>query len=294
MNRRVMEKTDRSGCVFRRELAGVLASLLVLAVPVNAADLKPQTVEAFDRYVQLTEAKINSNDAGHEPFLWLDALPESRRSTVYEQLRGGKVVIERLEMLDNGRKIDAPGGLIHHWIGTVFIPGATLGQTLALEEDYDHHQEIFRPDVIRSKILRHDGNDFTVQLRFYKKKIVTSILDTEHTVHYGAIDSNHAWSRSHTTRIQEVDNSGRPDERLEPEGHDRGFLWRMNTYWRFEEKDGGTYVESESISLTRDIPTGLGLLVGPFVNSIPRESLTFTLATTRSAVLERIAEHRTP
>jgi hypothetical protein len=68
----------------------------------------------------------------------------------------------------------------------------------------------------------------------------------------------------------------------------------MNTYWRFEEKDGGTYVESESISLTRDIPTGLGLLVGPFVNSIPRESLTFTLATTRSAVLERIAEHRTP
>ena len=95
-------------------------------------------------------------------------------------------------------------------------------------------------------------------------------------------------SRSHTTRIQEVENAGKSDERLEPEGHDRGFLWRMNTYWRFEEKDGGTYVESQSISLTRDIPTGLGFLVAPFATSVPRESLTFTLATTRAAVLERI------
>ena len=65
----------------------------------------------------------------------------------------------------------------------------------------------------------------------------------------------------------------------------------MNTYWRFEEKDGGTYVECQSISLTRDIPTGLGWLIGPYVTSVPRESLTFTLATTRSAVLNRIATH---
>ena len=88
-----------------------------------------------------------------------------------------------------------------------------------------------------------------------------------------------------------MENAGKPDERLEPEGNDRGFLWRMNTYWRFEQKDGGTYVESQSISLTRDIPAGLGFLIGPFVNSVPRESLTFTLATTRAAVLRRMAEH---
>src|SRR5271163_3848194 len=96
-------------------------------------------------------------------------------------------------------------------------------------------------------------------------------------------------SRSHTTRIQEVENAGKSDERLDPEGHDRGFLWKMNTYWRFEEKDGGTYVECRSISLTRDIPAGLGWLIGPYVTSVPRESLTFTLATTRSAVLDRTA-----
>lgn len=271
----------------QRGVAVLLAIVLLLATPANAADLKEPAVAGFNRYVQLSQAQIDSRTARHEPFLWVDSLPQDRRAAVYRELQDGKVVIERLQTLDNGKKIGVPGGLIHHWIGTVFIPGATLAQTLALEQDYDHHQEYFHPDVVRSKVLRRGGSDYVVQLRFYKKKIVASVLDTEHHVHYGAVDSTKAWSRSYTTRIQEVVDAGETSERLEPEGHDRGFLWRMNTYWRFEETDGGTYVESESISLTRDIPTGLGWLVGPMVNSIPRESLTFTLATTRAAVLER-------
>jgi hypothetical protein len=289
----VIVKADTVGRGRQRWGAGLLAQTLLLAVPVDAADLKPPAVEGFNRYVQLSEAQIDLQAARHEPFLWLESLPEDRRAAVYAELHEGKVVIERLETLDSGKKIAVPGGLIHHWIGTVFIPGATLEQTLALEQDYDHHQDYFRPDVVQSKVLRHAGGDFVVQLRFYKKKIITSVLDTEHQVHYGVVDSAKAWSRSYTTRIQEVADAGESDERLEPEGHDRGFLWRMNTYWRFEEKDGGTYVESQSISLTRDIPAGLGLLVGPFVSSVPRESLTFTLATTRAAVLERIPSGHT-
>jgi hypothetical protein len=284
-----MVKADTGWGARQRGTASLLVWILLLTVPVEAAELKPPAVEAFNRYVQFTEARINSQAARHEPLLWLDSLPEERRAAAYAQLHEGKVMIERLETLDGGKKIAVPGGLIHHWIGTIFVPGATLAQTLALEQDYDHHQDYFRPDVIRSKVLRHEGSDFVVQLRFHKKKIITSVLDTEHHVHYQAVDSTRAWSRSYTTRIQEVVDAGESGERLEPEGRDRGFLWRMNTYWRFEEKDGGTYVESQSISLTRDIPAGLGLLVGPLVNSIPRESLTFTLATTRAAVLGRIA-----
>ena len=114
------------------------------------------------------------------------------------------------------------------------------------------------------------------------------MLDTTHEVHYQPVDATHEWSRSHTTRVQEVEDAGEPHEKLKREGHDNGFLWRMNTYWRFEEKDGGTYIESQSISLTRDIPTGLGWMIGPYVNSVPRESLTFTLDRTRSAILQRI------
>ena len=269
----------------------IVCAVLLQPAHVRAEELKPPTIEAFDRYVQLTEANIQSRDASKQPFLWVDSLPADRKPAALADLRAGKVVIERLETLDNGKHIAVPGGMIHHWIGTVFIPAATLAQTLALEQDYDHQQDYFRPDVMRSKILRHDGDDYLVLLRFCKKKVITSVLDTEHEVHYTTIDAAHAASRSHTTRIQEVENAGEPNEKLEPVGQDRGLLWRMNTYWRFEERDGGTYVESQSISLTRDIPAGLGWLIGPFVNSIPRESLTFTLATTRAAVLERIAAH---
>jgi hypothetical protein len=271
----------------RRLAAAALAAIVFLVQSLDAANLKPQALEAFNRYVQLTEAQTDGNLTRREAYLHIHALPEDRRTTAYAQLREGKVVIEHLETLDQGRQIQVPGGMIHDWIGTVFIPGATLAQTLTLDQDYDHHQDIFRPDVMRSKILRHSGDDFLVLLRVYKKKVITTVIDTEHEVHYTLVDATHAQSRSHTTRVQEVDNAGQSDERLEPEGHDRGFLWRMNTYWRFEEKDGGTYVECRSISLTRDIPAGLGWLIGPYVTSVPRESLTFTLATTRSAVLER-------
>jgi hypothetical protein len=283
--------------VCRRALAAILSVALALflpfAPPASAADLKQSTIDAFNRYAQLTEAQIDGDLAHRPPFLWIESLPDTRREAAYAQLRDGQVVIERLETLDAGRHIEVPGGMIHHWIGTIFIPGATLAQTLALEQDYDHQQQYFRPDVLRSKIERRDGNDFVIELRFYKKKVITTVIDTTHEVHYQPMDSSHEWSRSRTTRIQEVDDAGKPGEKLEPEGHDRGFLWRMNTYWRFEEKDGGTYVECQSISLTRDIPAMLAWIIGSYVESVPRESLTFTLATTRRAVLDRISTNRT-
>ena len=281
----------KTGSIARKVLSTILAGLFSLTAPANAADLKPETIAAYKHYLQLTEADVDAELARGEPYLWIDSVPASRRASEYAELRKGNLVIERLETLDHGKTIPVPGGLVHHWIGTVFIPGATLAQTLGFMEDYDHKQDYFRPDIQRSKILRRDGDDFLVNLRFYKKKVITTVIDTDHQVHYHVVDSTHAWSRSHATRIQEVENSGEPTERLEPQGHDRGFLWSMDTYWRFQEKDGGTYVECQSLSLTRDIPTGLGWMVGPFVTSVPRESLTFTLVTARSAELQRIASH---
>ena len=273
-------------------VALVMTGLCLIAGQAHATDLEPKTVEAFDAYVRAAETQIDAQLAQGQPYLWVERLPPDRQAAAEAQLRAGQVVIERLDATgknDPDKPIAVPDGMIHHWIGAIFIPGASLAQTLALEEDYDHQQDYFRPDVMQSRILRHDGNDFTIQLRLYKKKVITTVLETEHEVHYTMVDATHAWSRSRSIRIQEVDDAGKPDERLEPEGHDRGLLWRMNTYWRFEEKDGGTYVECQSISLTRDIPTGLGWLIGPYVNSVPRESLTFTLESTRAAVLERIA-----
>jgi hypothetical protein len=281
----------KAGRHLRQTLALIFAACLAFPAPSNATDLQPQTTKAYDRYIELTTAQVDSELGQQGPYLWVERLPAAQRATDEEQLRNGQLVIERLETLDSGKPIAAPGGIIHNWIGTIFVPGATLGQTLSFMQDYDHKVEYFKPDIVRSKILRHDGDDYFVLLRFYNKKIITTVIDTDQEVHYHVVDSTHAYSRSRTTRVQEVENAGKSDEKLEAEGHDRGFMWRMNTYWRFEEKDGGTYVECQAISLTRDIPTGLGWMVGSFVTSVPRESLTFTLTTARAALLQRAATH---
>jgi hypothetical protein len=280
----VMVKAGRPA---RRTLLIILSACLGFPAPAGAADLQRQTAQAYDRYIELTGAQVTAELGQSGAYLWVERLPPEQRAADEEQLRNGQLVIERRETLDSGKPIPTPGGMIHHWVGTVFVPGVTLAQTLSFMQDYDHKVEYFKPDIVRSKILRHEGDDYFVLLRFYKKKIITTVIDTDQEVHYHLVDSTHAYSRSRTTRVQEVENAGRSDEKLEAEGHDRGFMWRMNTYWRFEEKNGGTYVECQAISLTRDIPTGWGWMVGSFVTSVPRESLTFTLTTARAALLQR-------
>jgi hypothetical protein len=278
---------DKSDALARRLMAVFLAAILLFVLPLKAADLQAQAAQNYARYIALTQAQVDAELAQSGSYLWVERLPEERRTEALAQLRSGGVVIEKLETLDDGKPIAVPGGLIHHWIGTAFVPGATLAQTLAFMQDYDHKVEYFKPDIVRSKILRHEGDDYFVLLRFYQKKIITTVIDTDQEVHYHVVDKTHAWSRSNATRVQEVDNPGKSDERLEPEGHDRGFVWKLNTFWRFEEKDGGTYLECQAISLSRDIPTGLGWMVGSFVSSVPRESLTFTLTTARAALAKK-------
>jgi hypothetical protein len=272
---------------FRRALAAYFAALLVLAAPVNAADLQARTAQNYEHYVALTQAQFDAELAQRDPYLWVERLPEARRAEAETQLRNGEVVIERLETLDNGKPIPLAGAMIHHWIATIFVPGATLAQTLAFMHDYDHNANYFQPEIVSSTILKHEGDDYFVRQRFYKKKIITTVMETDQQVHYHVVDSTHAWSRSRDTRIQQVDNWGRADERLEPEGHDKGFVWKLNTFWRFEEKDGGTYLECMSISLSRDLPIGLGWVVGSLVSNLSRETLAFTLTTSRTEIAKK-------
>jgi hypothetical protein len=268
-----------------------LALSLVLAAPfagvlfstVEAADLQPPTVAAFDRYVRLTEDRLHKG----EPFLWIDGLPEPRRQQARAQVHKSELVIERLTTKDGHRDIDVPDGMIHHWVGTAFVEGATVDQALTLLQSYDRHQQIYAPTVARSKLLAHDGDRYRFFLRFFMKKVITVVVNSEHEARFTrpAPDRAEGWIAS--TRIAEVDEAGTPDEREKPVGHDGGYLWRLNTYWRLQARDGGVYIHCESVSLTRAIPFGLDWIVGPFVTSIPRESLTFTLETTRRE-LERV------
>ena len=267
----------------------LLAALSVLATvfPAGgaAATLKAETKAAFERYVQLTEQRNERELHGAGPFLWIDGLPEARRTEVDERLRSGEVEVARLETRENGKVIACPGGLIHHWIGTAFVPGATLEQVVSVLEDYNRHAEYYRPDVARSSIEWREGGHFRVFLRFRRTKIITVVLNTEHDVHYFRDGPARAHSRSSAIRIAQVEDAGERDEHEKTPGDDDGFLWGMETWWRMEEKDGGVYVQSEVVSLTRDIPAGLGWMIGPFVTSIPKESLRFTMEATRQAAL---------
>jgi hypothetical protein len=253
------------------------------------AKLRSETVAAFDRYLRLTEERNDVEWKRGSALLWIDSLPETQRSDAYAALKRGDVQIHQLSTLDSGKPVVCPGGLIHHWVGAAFIPGAKLDDVLGVLQDYDHQSTYYAPDVERSKIESHEGDHFRVFLRFRRHKVITVVLNTEHEVRYFRDAPERAHSRSSAVRIAEVENPGKSDEREKQLGNDGGYLWRMETWWRIEERDGGVYVQSEVASLTRDIPTGLGWLVGPFVTSIPKETLAFTLEATRKAVQQKEA-----
>jgi hypothetical protein len=240
-----------------------------------SAELQPRTVAAFDDYARRAETRLDELQKG-STFLWADQLPERSR-----QARQGQVLAESL----TGKEpVSVPGALIHDWVGAVFIPGATLERVLLLVQDYDRHKDVYKPEVIGSRLVSHNGNDFKIRLRLQKKKVITVVLDTDYDIHYVPVDSTHWSSRSLSTRIQEVENAGKPSESSLPADDDHGFLWRLDSYWRFVERDGGVYVECEAVSLTRDTPRGLGWLIEPIIRDLPRESLINTLRKTREAM----------
>ena len=246
-----------------------------------------QTQEAFARYARLVQSRNEAElKRGNDP-LWIDGLPRQQRTEAYASLKRSEVMLKKLEILDNGKPVLCPGGLIHHWTGVIFIPATKLEEVLSVLEDYEHHSVYYTPDVERSKIESRDGDHFRVFLRFRRHKVITVVLNTEHEVRYFHDGPGKAHSRSSAVRIAEVENAGKSDEGEKTPGDDGGFLWGMETWWRMEEGDGGVYLQSEVASLTRDIPTGLGWMIGAFVTGIPKETLTFTLEATRRAVQSR-------
>jgi hypothetical protein len=244
-----------------------------------------QTTDAFDQYVARAEARITKAREKSDTFLKIDALTAAQRTQMIARLQQGETVIEK----HGETPSEIPGGLIHDWVGTVLIPKVSVAHVLALIQDYDHSTRYYSPDVVQSRLVSHQEDDFQVFMRLRKHKVVTVVLDTQYHVHYGRLDGAHQFSFSRSTRVSEIADPGTRNERPLAPGHDHGFMWRLNSYWAFEQVDDGVLVECEAISLTRDIPAGLGWMIGPFVNSIPRESLQFTLDATRKALQEPTA-----
>jgi len=247
-----------------------------MAKTVKSAQLKALTVQAFEAYIRDAEEGMEQTLHGSEPFLWSDVSSQRAR-----QVREGDIVAQ---FWSAQGPVEVPDGLIHDWIGAVFIPGSTVKQTLSLLQDYNNHKHIYKPEVIDSRLISHHGNDFEIYLRLLKKKIITVVLDTYHEVHYSSLNATRGFCRSHTTQIAEVQGAGSPQEKTLPPDTGHGFLWRLNSYWRWQEKEGGVYVECRAISLTRDVPMMLKLVIQPIIRNLPRESLINTLHATRQAL----------
>ncbi len=249
-------------------LAGVSVILLLVAPGVSAATLQRKTLAGWQKYVRLTEERVERELAQER---WEDLEEVS-----------GKVKLARMRTVDkNGRRVTADGGMIHHWKSSVFIPGVTLEEVLKFVQSYDQHHRFFR-EVEQSRLISREGDTFRIFYRLKKKKVVTAVYNTEHTVVYQLLGPGRACSRSVATRIAELEAPGTPAEKEKPPGKGRGFLWQTNGYWRLAERQGrGVVVEWESISLSRSIPLGLGWLVKPFVESVPRSSAVDVLGSIR-------------
>ncbi len=263
-------------------VAAVHFVLLCCLVSVAIAQ-QQRTTDAFNKYITEAETRITKERSRPDSFLKIDSLPATQRNEILSRLRQGEVVIQK----QGDTPSSIPAGLIHDWIGTVLIPEATVAQVLALIQDYDHTARHYSPDVVQSRLISRQGDDFHVFMRLRKHKVITVAFDTEYNVHYARLDAAHQYSFSRSARVTEIADPGTSTEHALPDGKDHGFMWRLNSYWAFEQTEEGVIVECEAISLTRDIPTGLAWMIGPFVNSIPRESLQFTLKATRKSLVSK-------
>ena len=243
---------------------------------VKPVQLEPPTLAAFDTYIREGEAAAEQTLQSGGPFLWSDASAERAA-----RIRTGQVVAQ----IWAGRgPVKVAKGLIHDWVGAALIPAATIVDTLAVLQNYDNHHNIYTPEVMASKLISRRDNDFQIYLRLLKKKIITVVLDTDHQVTYRSLDRSRWLCRSYSTRIAEVNDTGSQKEKVLPPDTGYGFLWRLYSYWRFEAREAGVYVECRAISLTRDVPFGLGWAIEPIIQKLPQESLIRTLECTRTAV----------
>ena len=240
----------------------------------NVVTLAPRTLEAFHDYIAAAEEAMQPSISGHGPFLWSDL--NYQRA---QQVQHGHTIAQ-LWAGEGPAKV--PNGLIHDWVGAVFAPSANVEQVLSLMQNYDNHKNIYHPEVMDSRLISHQDNRFKIFLRLLKKKVITVVLDTDHDVQYSAVEARRWICRSHTTRIAEVVDAGSAKERVLAPDTGYGFLWRLYSYWKLDEKsdEHGVHIECRAISLTRDIPLGLGWVIEPIVRKLPQDSLLRTLECT--------------
>jgi putative flippase GtrA len=260
--------------------AAIAAIAAAGAAPAAAADfggaeLKPATVAAWQQYERAVDDRYDRSLQPPATFFTQDALPDASGDW-RQRVRAGRVAMMRVATAPS-----VPAGRVHHWTGAIFVPGVSVDRVVTYLQDRAGQESKAFEDVTASKLLGRDGSAVRVFMRLRRENIITVHYNTEHRVEYRRLGAQRAASRSVATRIAEIENAGTPGEKEKPIGSDHGFLWRLNAYWRYEQVDGGVLIECESVSLSRDVPALVRVLVNRTIEGIARESLERTLVSLR-------------
>ena len=248
----------------------------IVAANMSGASLKPETVNAWDEYVRNARVRMEQRLSADRTFLWIDETPD-RASRVRRQAVVAPV----------GPQVPAkvPDGLVHHWIGAAFIPGAEINDVLCVMRDYGRYREFYSPSVVESQTLSTAKNVDRFSMVLVNRSLFSkTALQGNYQSSYVRIDDRRLYSVSNTTSMREIADYGSPGQHLLPDNEGMGLIWRGYSFTRFEERDGGVYIETEVLALSRDIPAGLRWLVEPVVRRTSRDALTTALRQTREAV----------
>src|SRR3954468_3020382 len=229
-----------------RSLLFLLGLVLPWTSVAGAAGPAPGAFSGFNNYIANVEARLQQQHRSAKDFIV--AIDRAR-------LRRGEQVIEQVTPPGGS---DLPDAMLHHWRGTAFAPGATAADFERVMSDFKAYPQLYSPQVLQARVMAHQGDHFQVTMRIRQKHVITVVMDTTYGITFGRLDPQHGYSMSRSSQISEIESPGTPDERALGPSDNHGFLWRLNTYWSYEERDGGLYMQIESVSLSRSVPPGLG------------------------------------
>ncbi len=257
----------------------LIGTLLLLSAAPHSLVGQPTAAAnaAFDAYTAKLEYRLAQQHRTADTFLAFSADLAAETTG----LRKGEPLVERLTPSAGA---EVSGSLLHHWRGTAFVPAASAKDFKDLMQDFAAYPQHFSPQVLRARLIARSSDRMQAAMRIRQQHVITVVMDTTYEITYGLLDAQHGYSSSRSTRVAEIYAAGTNAERALNPDEEHGFLWRLNTYWSYEEKDGGLYLQVEAVSLTRSIPHGLGWAIRPYIESIPRDSLEFTLRSTCDAL----------
>jgi hypothetical protein len=250
----------RFASVMLRTVLFTLVAAVTLLFPAraSAADLKQETLDAWDRYLQQANARMLERAKG--TFLWAAESPDR-----LNRVRAGEVVVSPMSHAPEA----VPSGLIHHWIGAAFIAGARIDDLIAVVRDYGRYPQFYKPSVMKSKTLSRKAQEdrFAAVVMADKAMFMRRVLDSEYQSRFTEVDSRKRYNVSQTIHVRELAGDGRPGV---PVSESSGYIWRLCTMSRYEERDGGVYIETEAMALSRPIPATLHWVVDPMVRRVSR------------------------